>query len=273
MRRMETLEKVELASREVQVDGRRVHYVVRPGGPRSIVFLHGGFGSSSELWAGVMATLPSLYTGYAIDNFIRSEGPPEGYTVTAFAKRAAGFISTLGLGRAVVGGHSMGGVVSQLVALNHPEVVGGLVLVCTGPAMTNHELGRRLLAHLRDNGRDPAAMREISGNWFHLDPPEEFFDGYVARALQAPLDAMISAQESLIATDLRSRLPQIKVPALVVFGRHDIGRTIDHAEALAGGIPGAELAVMERSGHSPMIETPSDFDRTLHPFLDRVYQA
>ena len=58
---------------EVVVDGAKVHYSIRPGGPRPVVFLHGGFGSSSELWTRTMEAMPGDYTGYAIDNFLRSE--------------------------------------------------------------------------------------------------------------------------------------------------------------------------------------------------------
>lgn len=262
----------EIRFGEAVVDGQRVHYLARDGGAHNLLFLHGGFGSSSELWTGTMAALPGVFSGYAVDNFLRSDAPPEGYNVAAFARRAAGFVRKLGLGRAVLIGHSMGGVVSQLAALEYPQQVRGLVLVCTGPAMTNHELGRRLLEQLRANGRDPDTIREISRNWFHGEPPAEFFNGYVARALEAPLDAMLSVQESLIAADVRARLANISVPALIVFGRHDTGRTIDHAQALLNGIHRSELAVMENSGHSPMIETPGDFNRALHVFLAKVFQ-
>lgn len=251
----------------VEIEGARVHYAVRSGGPRAVVFLHGGFGSSSELWAATMAALPPEYSAYAIDNFLRSDPPPGGYNVTAFARRAAAFAAALKLDRPVFAGHSMGGVVCQLVALNHPQAAGGLVLTCTGAHMTNHQLGRDLLAQLRDGAGDPAAMRAISRNWFR-DAPADFFEGYVARAAFAPLQAMIDAQTSLIAADLRDRLKDIRVPALVVFAKHDTGRTIDHAETLVNGIPGAELAVMD-SGHSPMVETPEAFNAALRSFLAR----
>lgn len=250
----------------VEVEGAEVHYAERRGGPRAIVFLHGGFGSSSELWAGAMAALPPEWSAYAIDNFLRSDPPPGGYNVATFARRAAGFADALGLDRPVFAGHSMGGVVCQIVALDHKPRAGGLVLTCTGAHMTNHELGRRLLERLREGADDREVMRDISANWFRT-PPSGFFDGYVARAASAPLQAMIDVQASLIAADTRARLSEIDVPTLVVFGAYDTGRTIDHAETLTRGIRGAELAVMHDSGHSPMVETPDAFNATLHRFL------
>jgi pimeloyl-ACP methyl ester carboxylesterase len=253
----------------IEIDNARVHYAIRPGGDNAIVFLHGGFGSSSELWAATMEALPPDWTGYAIDNFLRSDAPPDGYNVTAFAKRAAGFVKALGLGRAVFAGHSMGGVVSQLTALNHPKAVAGLVLTCTGAAMTNHQLGRDLLARLHNERGSLSSMRAISANWFR-DLPQPFFDGYVARAAASPLQAMIDAQTSLIAADTRTRLAEIDVPTLVVFGAHDTGRTIDHARMLLDGIKGSELATMHDSGHTPMIETPDAYNAALHSFLRKL---
>lgn len=253
----------------IEIDNARVHYALRPGGPNAIVFLHGGFGSSSELWAGTMAALPPEWTGYAIDNFLRSDPPPEGYNVTAFARRAAGFVKALGLNRPVFAGHSMGGVVCQLTATDHPQAVGGLVLTCTGAAMTNHQLARDLLTRLHAERGSPASMRDISANWFR-EPPQPFFDEYVARAASAPLQAMIDAQTSLIAADTRERLAQISVPTLVVFGAHDTGRTIDHARMLLNGIKGSELATMADSGHTPMVETPVAYSAVLHSFLQKL---
>lgn len=250
----------------IEIDNARVHYAVRQGGPNAIVFLHGGFGSSSDLWASTMDALPPEWTGYAIDNFLRSDAPGDGYNVTAFAKRAAGFVRELGLGQAVFAGHSMGGVVSQLTAIHHPQAVRGLVLTCTGAAMTNHQLGRDLLERLRTERASPESMRAISANWFR-DPPQPFFDGYVERASSAPLQGMIDAQASLIVADTRARLTEIDVPTLVVFGPYDTGRTIDHANMLLAGIKNSELATMTGSGHTPMVETPHLYNAALRSFL------
>lgn len=251
----------------IEIENSRVHYTARPGGRPSIVFLHGGFGSSSDLWAETMAALPAAWSAYAIDNVLHSDPPPGGYNVAAFARRAAAFAAALGLERPVFAGHSMGGVVCQLTALASPAQVGGLVLVCTGASMTSHDLARRLLAELKDGAGSAESIRAISANWFHGTPPRAAFERYVENATRAPLDAMIAVQESLIAADLRDELHHIEAPTLVVFGAHDTGRTYAHARTLLDGIPNSTLAVMKDSGHTPMIETPADFNAALHAFL------
>jgi 3-oxoadipate enol-lactonase len=253
----------------IDIENARVHFTVRPGGPRSIVFLHGGFGSSSDLWASTMDALPADCTAYALDNFLHSDPPPEGYTMPAFARRAAGFVDTLGLKQTVFVGHSMGGGISQMTAIDYPKAVGALVLVCTGAAMTNHQLGRDLLAQLHKDGKNIDVIRDISAKWFRTPAPEPFFTQYVSRAITVPVHAMIDAQTSWIDTDLRADLARIDAPTLVVFGAHDTGRTIDHARMLVEGIRGSELVTMSDSGHSPMIETPAAFNAALHNFLKK----
>ncbi len=253
----------------VTIDGRRVHYAHRAGGPRTIVFLHGGFGSSSQLWSNAMEALPAEWSAYAIDNFIHSEAPPEGYNVAAFAKRLAGFVAALGLDRPVVAGHSMGGVVSQISALDYPEAVGGLVLVCSGATMANNKVARPLLAKLETEGHRPGALRAMSESWFRW-PQGPFFERYVELAQTAPLQAMIDAQISLIEADVKARLGEIRVPTLVMFGPYDTGRTMEHALMLKDGIAGARLAVLEESGHTPMADTPDAFNAALSQFLASI---
>ena len=69
----------------IHLDGVPVHYAEHGRGPRAVIFMHGGFGSSSELWQRTMAALPAGWRGYAIDNFLRSSPPPQGYTVQALS--------------------------------------------------------------------------------------------------------------------------------------------------------------------------------------------
>lgn len=251
----------------VNVDGRSVHYDVRGKGPRSVIFVHGGFGSSAELWHRPMEALPAGVAGYAIDNFLRSEEPTDGYNVNAFARRLGLFADEMKLQKPVIVGHSMGGVVCQLAALRFPETFGGMVLVGTGPTMRNHGIGQQLLDRMRREGVTAEMMRDISANWFYQPAPGNFFEEYVARAQQAPVQAMIDVQASLLEVDLVDRLGEISVPTLVVHGAHDHGRPIEHAQLLLNGIPDCQLCVCDDSGHSPMLETPAKFDSAFHSFL------
>ncbi|MBY6092578.1 alpha/beta fold hydrolase [Maritimibacter alkaliphilus] len=252
----------------VVVDGARVVYDRNDHDGRPVIFVHGGFGSSSELWHLTMDSLPEGICGYAINNFLRSDAPPEGYTIEALATRVAHFAQALGLEKPVIVGHSMGGVVCQTAAIRYPEIIGGAVLIGTGPTMRNHITGQALLEQMRAaNGISEELMRSISAKWFYKEPPEGFFDAYVARAMTAPMDAVIEVQASLLETDLVDELPKLVAPTLVLHPTEDSGRPLEHAELLMAGIPDARLHIFEDCGHSPMLEAKDEFDTVFHAFL------
>ncbi|WP_431281537.1 alpha/beta fold hydrolase [Humitalea sp. 24SJ18S-53] len=257
----------------ITIDGARVAYTEAGAGPRAIVFVHGGFGSSSGLWASTMAALPPGWRGYAINNFVESDPPPDGYTIPAFAQRLDGFIAALGLPSAVICGHSMGGVVCQQTAITYPGRVAGLALVATGPSIRNHGIALQVLADLEAGGATRQNLDAISRHWFAHIPDQAQFDAYVDTATRAPLDGMLAAQRSLVATDLEPLLPRIACPTLVLHGARDHGRTMDHAERLLAGISGARLALFETSGHAPMWEAPAAFQAALAEFLARIGDA
>jgi pimeloyl-ACP methyl ester carboxylesterase len=253
---------------QIAIDGRIVDYQEHGTGNPPLVFVHGGFGSSSDLWRETIERLPPRHRSYAIDNFLRSEPPPSGYSVQSFATRLVGFIRALRLARPVVIGHSMGGVVCLLAMMQAPEEIGGGVLIGSGASTRNHIIAQRLLDDMR-GGLSTEQIREISRLWF-AHAPEAFFERYVANAVQAPREAMVAVQESLIATDIEDRLTEIACPVLIVHGLLDTGRTLEHAEALQRGIRDCSLMLSETSGHSPMVDAPEEFDRAFHAFLRKV---
>ncbi len=253
----------------VAIDGRNVAYEETGTGPRAVIFVHGGFGSSSVLWRETMARLPTAHKGYAINNFVWSDAPPDGYSVQAFARRVVNFAAALGLEKPILVGHSMGGVVCQLAALAAPDKVGGLVLIGTGASVRGHGLARELLAEMERDGVSPAQIRKTSEHWF-ATTSKDFFESYVETAVLAPGAAIVDVQRSLIETDIEDRLDGIVCPVLIVHGRLDGGRTVDHAETLHRGIENSELLVLDQCGHSPMVEAPAEFDARFHAFLTRL---
>ena len=148
----------------ITADGAEVVYDRPDADGFPIIFVHGGFGSSSELWHTTIESLPSDMCGYAINNFLRSDPPPDGYTIENFARRVAHFSLALGLERPVIVGHSMGGVVCQAARppSDFPEMFSGVVLIGTGPTMRNHMTARALLERLRAEPMSEDLMRDIS---------------------------------------------------------------------------------------------------------------
>ena len=250
---------------EARVQGRRVLYEATGNGARAVCFVH-GWACAPGIWAGTMASLPAGYRAIAPYLF-GPDRPAGGYTATGFADLIDAFLPAVGIPKAVVVGHSLGGVVSQLVTLRHPERVEKLVLIGTGATLKGHGLAQPLLEQLRREWMNRETMATITRNWFHQQPPPEVFEAYVEAAMQAPVEALIEALGSLFEIDLEPRLSEIAAPTLIVHGAHDHGRKIEHAEGLHKGIRASRLVVFPDCGHSPMVEDPAGFNRAFHAFL------
>jgi pimeloyl-ACP methyl ester carboxylesterase len=252
---------------QVEVEACVVDYRRWGAKGRPVVFLHGGFGSSASLWRKAASALPAGWAAYGPNLFMRSGRPAGGWNIPGFARHVAGFIDALGLAPAVLVGHSMGGVVAQCVAVEHGDRLAGLVLVCTGPNVRNHGIAEQVMAELAANGNTRDTMEAISRHWFHgrADPVD--FEAYMTDAMQAPLQAMLDAQRSLLETNMEPRLGRIAVPTLIVHGAKDHGRPMAHAETLAAGIRDSRLVTIADSGHAPMLETPDAFADAMAGFL------
>lgn len=190
-----------------------------------------------------------------------------GYTGDDLIADAVGVLDALDVERAHVAGQSMGGALAQLLALERPGRVASLTLIATTPAgpgepdlpdMTAE--GRAALGRLIEpDWSDRAAVidyaTELSRACASRSRP---FDERGTRALwERVADRTTNIESSMknhYATEgdggrWRERLGALDVPALVVHGTEDPLFPIAHGEALARAIPGAELLVLEGSGH------------------------
>src|SRR5262245_61699566 len=113
--------------RFADIGGRRIHYSERPGEGPPVVLLHGMPGTHLD-FAGVVEALPGRHT-VAVDRpgYGWSQGGPLDYQ--AQIALIPTLLDALGLGRAVLAGHSFGGLVALGVAVRHPETVAGLALI------------------------------------------------------------------------------------------------------------------------------------------------
>lgn len=246
----------------------------REAGPTDgplVVLLH-GLGGSRIAWQPQLCALATAgfraaawdMPGYG------ASAPPDEWTFTALARAAAEWIEQLG-GPADVVGLSMGGMVAQHLALDHPSVVRKLVLVDTSPAFgfdgtTSAEAWTSARLAPLAAGQTPAeiasdVLRSIMG------PGARGLEAAVAAMARITSEALANAVRCLPTHDRRADLVHIAVPTLVVVGEHDAETPPAYAQALAAAIPGAHLAVVPGAGHLTPTEQPEAFHDVLVPFL------
>lgn len=236
-----------------------------------MVLLHGWLESWNP-WRGTMEALSRSYKAYALDFWGFGESGKQGgtFTVSDYVAMVNQFMDRLGIERAPIIGHSMGGTVSLGVALDYPGrvervTVVGSPIVGDGLALLLRLSARRSLAglfyrffSLGSRLLSPIYARDWR-TWYKM------FEKDLSRTT---LESFHYSIASLRHTDLRPRMQEIEVPVLGIYGRID--RIVDPGQrkVLAESAPTAEISYFENSGHFPMLDEPERFYRTLVEFLD-----
>jgi pimeloyl-ACP methyl ester carboxylesterase len=193
-------------------------------------------------------------------------GAPQ-YTLRDLAADAVGLLNGFGLATAHLVGMSMGGSIAQLVALDHPDRVASLTLIATSsvsplqpdpdlPGMSE-ELLARFAARPMPDWSDRAAVIEFLVDSQRLLSGSRPFDEAAARAaLGRVVDRSTAIASSMTNHNVmeggdrwRDRLGGITTPTLVIHGSEDPVFPQGHGLALAREIPGAQLLLLERTGH------------------------
>lgn len=251
-----------------------VHYEAYGRG-RPVILLHCWLGSWGY-WLSTMEALSDRYKTYALDfwGFGDSAKTSGHYNVPDYVEMVVQFMERLGLERAPVMGHSMGGTVSLSLALTHPDRVQKVAVVgspiCgSGLALLLKLAAKRPLAMLAYNvpGFLPISIRLISPFWAR--DWRTWYAMFEQDLSRTTVESFHYSIASLHKTDLTPRLREIRVPALGIYGRKD--RIVDprQGELLLNHIGSAQVAYFEQSGHFPMLDEQERFHRTLHEFLDR----
>ncbi len=248
-----------------------VHYETYGEGP-PVVLLHGWL-ESWRLWQETMEQLGRDHRIYALDfwGFGESGKKRETYAVGDFASMVSEFMDRLGIQRAPLVGHSMGGTVSLLLAIKHPRRVDRVAVVGapiegSALAMVLKLAGYRPIAFVAYNL--PFALRlglRVASRRITRD--RNWYDMIVADLSRTTLESFLLSIASLRKTDLRPRLGEIRMPVMGIYGKKDIIVHPAQWEPLKAGIGHAQIENFADSGHFPMLDEPDRFRRTLREFL------
>lgn len=250
------------------------------GGGTPLVLIH-GFPLSRGVWEPQVESFRVAHRVVAPDLRGFGTSPPRGaatsraVSMESYADDVAELLGELGIGSAVVAGHSMGGYVAFALARRHPELLAGLVLVATRAGADSPEAatGRRAAAEkVRQEGREGVAAL-VEGMVPKMlapgaDDPDllEAVRRFMASATpEGTIGALLGMAERPDSTPL---LGEIEVPTLVVTGADDTLIQPAESEAMAAAIPDARLEILPDAGHLVAYEQPEAFDRVLGEWLE-----
>lgn len=256
-----------------QVDNVRLYF--ETDGTGDPLLLIAGQGTDHREWDAIRDQLADSYRIIVFDHrgTGNSDKPETPYSTTGFADDAARILDHLGISRAHVFGCSMGGKVAQWLAINHPDLVGSVILGCTSAGHSHcaprPERAKRALAN---PPADPRAAAELLADFLvspqYLAEHPEVIDAVVARRSLTPKTRRLHFQASE-AHNAWDYLPSIAAPVLLIYGTDDELQPVGNAKLLAEQIPNSTLKIIDNARHNFFVEFPEETITIVTEFLER----
>lgn len=252
-----------------------VHYEAYGRG-RPVILLHGWI-NSWGVWQDLMIDLADNghYKVYALDFWgfgesAKNNTPP--FKVMSYVQMVDQFMETLGIERAPILGHSMGGTVALALALDYPARVTRVGVV--GAPIVGNSLN--------------VFLKLAALNWIQLAQRLPFLTHAIVRTIiqlntahdservrnmllrdvdRTSMESFFRSIGDLRQIDLRPQLRELAMPILGVFGKADNIVDPNQADLLAQNVPASQIHVLSQSRHFPMLDQPAAFNATVRQFL------
>jgi abhydrolase domain-containing protein 6 len=268
-----------MVQKSVAVDGRIWPYLEGGDPLKPLLLLVHGFAGDKDNWSMIAPYLTRDYHVIAPDlpGFGENERNPDlAYDLQAQTARFKAFADTLGLQRPHVAGNSMGGWIALRYAIDYPDALASLTLLDNAGVNGANESALQKLAASEDYNPLVLAGLEDADRLVAMvvhKPP------YIPSRLKPVLYAdALKYRDQLdtifwvIATEgrdhpLNDRLGEVKVPTLIIWGRHDQLLDVSCVPVLEAGIAGSVSHIFDHVGHVPMIEDPKATAAVMKGFL------
>jgi pimeloyl-ACP methyl ester carboxylesterase len=249
------------------------------GGDGPDVLLIGGLGDTVESWQFQLDALADRYRLIAFDNrgAGRTAMPSGPVSVEQMADDAAGVLEALDVPSAHVAGFSGGSMISQELALRHPELVRSLVLQSTWSAPDPFlRAWARFVRRLVEVAPSERAFLEDFFLWIYTARAHN--DGTVDQIIEEALafphkqstEDVQRFLDAFMVHDTSDRLGEIAAPTLVLAGGRDPTTRPELCRDVAERIPGARFEVLEEESHQPFQEVPDVWNSVVDGFWREV---
>ncbi|MCR8572727.1 alpha/beta fold hydrolase [Streptomyces sp. Isolate_219] len=251
----------------LDINDTTLHYEDEGTGP-ALLFLH-GWGTSGRTWCAQLPDFTRDHRVVTVDwrGCGRSAHPARGNTTAMVVTDIVALIDALRLDRPVVIGSSIGGVFATELALQWPELTGGVVPVGAPGHWPSTETQAELVAALR---RDRAGtVADWVPGWYAPGTAPALIDWTVRQILDSGV-YIDEHQATAAGYDPRPALPGLQVPIHYLHGELDTAIPLEVPRTCAALTPGAEVSVITGAGHMPHQELPDRFNATLRTVLARM---
>ena len=179
-----------------------------------------------------------------------------------YSEHVHSFIKRLGLAKAFLIGHSMGGAIVQTLALTHSECIKGIVLVGTGAKLRVLPM---VLNGIKNNFEE--TVQKITGFAYSRKASPEFIERGIKLLLGCRPEVLYGDFLACDRFDLRKDVERIDLPTLVICGDEDELTPVTYSEFLHRRIRGSALEIIPHAGHMVMMEAPEVFNEKIRDFV------
>src|SRR5262245_24455915 len=261
----------------LKLSGRRVHYDLLGDEARTVCFVH-ALAADSGIWADQVPAL--LARGMRVLRLdLRGHGGsdavPGDYTLDELASDVAAVIEALGVGPVDYVGLSVGGMIGEALALRFGQFVASLMLCEAPPASLKN--AREIWAPRMAAARAAGSLEPIADATMERWLTPEFRRRNPARWQQIRDTIAATTVEGYCGTvaalsnfDFTAQLPQLRVPALVLYAEDDKASSYEENERLASLIPGGRFVAFPGARHLPNVQDPARFNAILCNWLESL---
>jgi len=249
-------------------------YYERQGLGFPVLFIS-GLGGFASFWQEQIATFGKRFEVVTFDHrgIGQSDEARIGYTVDRMAADVISLMNALEIRRAHVVGHSTGGAIAQVMAIEHPNRLAAVVLSATWTKADAYfrrlyTFRKEVLQRLGPSSYLQSATLYWYPSWW-VARNNERLRQMEAQSLAtfAPIEIVTGRIDAMLAFDRTSELGRIKTPTLVIGAEDDIVTPAYFSEELARLIPGAEVKLFPRGGHFLTHVRPREYNNAVLPFL------
>lgn len=268
----------------IAVDGTNYHYTEYPAAGQNVFLLH-GFASSTYTWDEIAPILHSQgYHVWALDmkGFGWSDKPYDSsYDPITLMEEVNTWMDAVGLTDVVFAGNSLGGAIAVLMAIEHPERVGRMVLIDAA----GYPMKKPFIIKLAKIPFSGTTMQLTFGRWLvRMNLKEVFYDDekvtrervdayYDRLRSENSLEAQVSLAKSLDFDSFGKytcRIPGIQKHTLIIWGENDKWIPLEIGQRFKHDLPNATLKVIPSCGHIPQEEYPEITAEVLLNFLSET---
>jgi len=256
----------------IRVNAKQISYWIGKSGLSEgrevVLFIHGA-GGGQYTWSYQKAFFERRFSPIIIE--LPGHGASEGEgeeEIGRYAEHVYSFLKALAVSNVFLVGHSMGGAITQTLALKYAEVIKGIILVGTGAKLRVFPI---ILDGIRSDFAE--AVRKITKFAYTRNTPLEMIERGVTDMMRCRPETLYVDFLACDRFDLMNEVEKITLPTLIICGNEDELTPVKYSQFLHSRMKGSRLEILPGAGHMVMMESAGSFNEKIGAFVSNPFSS